>query len=245
MSEEKTNIQVTPTGDKLTIVHRHGEAAAIQNPKAVNILGSIDAPAEYYEKRSANDMIDKNQAYLEVNQKKGSITLYCDPTSPIGGHVTGQILMNPLLDRLDINKYGAVKFTEEDFIMRLKECRSIFDVQSDCLNLVDRIKNMEVNVQQKLEKRDDERANRRVLFEQFADTEIPHSFMLNAPIFINGSDTDPNEIFSVDVKYHYSDGGLKFWLESADLQDIIQRKKETAMGDVVSRFNEEIPIIYI
>lgn len=244
MTEDKENTQINVDfeGDELQITHRHGEAAKVQEPQKVRISGSIEAPLEYYSKRK--DVIDQDAAHLEVKQDSGAIYLYCNPHSPIGAEITGQMKMNPLLQKMHINDFSGHTFTEDAFILLLKQTRSIFDVQGDNFNLVDKIKNIEMRVEKEIDRKDDERGSRKDYFEQVCETDLPDGFMLNTNIFVASKEGTKEELFYVELKYHYKNG-LQFWLESPDLQDIYEERLEKMIGEQILGFNDEIPVVYL
>lgn len=241
-SNERTQVNVNPDGDVLEIVHRHGAAAEIQEPRKVQIDGSIEAPLEYYQKRK--EVIDQDAAHLEVNEHAGSIKLYCNPHSPVGTVVQGSIKMNPLLQMMRINDFSGNTFVESDFIMLLKQTRSIFQDQSESLNLVDKIKNLEMRVEKEIDRKDDERGSRKDIFEQVCETDLPDGFTLQTNIFVASKEGTKEEVFFVELKFHYK-SQLHFWLESPAFQELYDDRVEAMMGEQINGFSEEIPIIYL
>lgn len=241
--ETNEHLNIHAEDGRVEIIHRYGAAAEIQEPEPVIVSGTIDAPAEYYEKRRG--IIDTDKAYLEVNEESGTIILRLDPGSPLGARITGSIKVNPLLELMSINSFDGRTFAEDDFILMLKQTRSLFEDQSDNLNLVDKIKNLEIKVNREIDRKDDERGSKKDYFEQFCEAELPAGFNLFTNVFVSGGfgGVGNKRSFWVDLKYHYK-SQLHFWLESPELQDIKDNTTETLMGDIVNRFEDEIPIIY-
>lgn len=245
MYEDKTHITVTPANDELTITHREGKAAEIVDPQPVTIEGTIHAPAEFFLKRDAADKIDRNKAYLEVSPSAPGMRLYFDPSDPLAPVISGRMKVNPRLAELDINNYGRRKFDESSFIVKLKEARALFEDQTECLRLVDTINNLQIKVEQRLERRDDERANRKVVFDQIAESELPYGFTLRTNVFSGSTNEQGEQSFTVDLKYHYQDGALYFWLESSDLQELMDIETQHSLEMEVSKFDGKIPVIYV
>lgn len=243
-SKEQINLSIEAEDGQVEIVHRYGAAKEIQEPQRVHITGSIESPAEYFEAREDTEHIDKTKAHLEVWKDKGKMSLLVDPSSPIGTKVVGEMKMKPALANMNINNFGQAKYNETDFVLLLKESRPLFDDQKVCMDIVDKVKNIQYKVDQKIERNDDERGSKRELFEQTVESELPDSFQLDTNIFVGSSDEGKNWVFSVDIKYHYKHGGLHFWLESQGLQEI----KDDIMDDILEKqidvFADEIPVIY-
>jgi len=241
-NKEQIHLSIEAKDGVAEIIHRYGSAKEIKEPKSLDISGSIEAPGEYFERR--HDIIDMDKAHLEVWQDKGKIKLDCDPQAPDGNvTVTGKMHVNPLLAAMDINKFGQSKRGEDDFVLMLKESRRLFTDPKVCMNLVDKISNIDYQVGLEIEKNDDERGSKKNYFEQHCNAELPESFDLTTNIFVASKDEIQEHTFQVELKFHYS-GQLYFWLESFQLQEIKDEVMEEMLGDEILKFDGKIPVIY-
>lgn len=241
--QNQTHLNIQAEDGQVEIIHRYGQAPQVQEPKQVSLSGTIEAPSEYFEKREKAGKIDTDKAHLEVDQNAGTIALYCNPHHPMGETIRGKITMNPLLRKMRINDFSGNKFNESDFILLIKETRSLFSEQKEAMNLVDKINNLEMEVNKKIDRSDNERGGRKDFYEQTCEDELPAGFNLSTNIFVGSIDETQEHTFYVEIKYHYG-SQLHFWLESPEMEDIVDTVMEKTLGEEINKFEEKIPVIY-
>lgn len=216
-------------GNELTI--REGKALELQPPNKISLSGDIKTVAAFIAKRNDKlqletagyQWINPDRAIVEVDKEKMQIVLMVDPEDRYGPVVTGSLSQAPELEQFCINKNRL--FNREELIKLIRFNKIWFADPEAHDTLLKAYQAFSATVNATIGKTSDTRGNVDNAYKKTVETNIPQSFMLNIPIF-KGMD---KRKFWVDIAIDSTDASTKFWLESIDLNDIIQVESETIL----------------
>lgn len=210
-------IHVKLEGEQKELSIYTGKALEKQLPKKVHIEGAINAVSEYLNTRTPKPSTD----YVLFSRSKMRIEYVGDEKNPLGTTVIGLLTMNPDLEKLKINDDNTTKGPTE-MSSFLKRHRSFFVDTEECMKICTALNNFNAKVNQELEKADDKRGNYKSVVEKTVTSNVPESFKLRLPIFSG----DKPSVFNVEICFDVSDASVVCWLESADLFDLKNSKRD-------------------
>lgn len=230
---------------KLEIVKRNGKAPDVFEADALTVNSTIEAPYEYYAKRGNVAWFDRNKAYLLVNYSESQIIYETEPIQENKVVVNGRIKINPRIMQLNLSEFGRKRWDETTFVNLIKSLRPYFTDSKNALELISSIKNIKVRVDTIIQKEDNQRGNKGETFKQVADTDLIHSFALELPLFVGGNAEDI--VLPVELYYDYnaSAGGLEFWVESKEYEEIIEPRIKALIDEQVDKFEDALPVLYV
>lgn len=230
---EKLNITVEGDGKTITILE--GKALTPREPKKVSISGSITAPKNYVQIRKANAGTD----HLIFSRSKMFITFNSEETKELGTTITGKLLFNPDLEKFGINKQATLMPKELASLLKLN--RTFFADKEINSVIVTALNNFTATITTELEKTQDTRGNSKQLAEKKVISNTPKNFTLALPIFVG----QPTMKFEVEVCIDTTDAGVKCWLESPELNDLILKNRDSIIDAEVLAIKTicELPII--
>lgn len=232
MEQEKININML--GDEKEITIRHGKALEPVAPVAVNIVGTIDAPGNYWEhfKRSSigRTMINNDLAVILVDLEKGTIRLDVDPSDSEMAVITGKLEPAPETKIFCINQNKL--FTRDELISVLRMNRILFKDRDAHTALINNITKFEAQVRKEIELDNDRRGNSSSTIKKEIKTDIPLEFSLSLPAF-KGQELLS---FFVEICFDITDGGIRFWFESVELKELIDKQREDILNQQIGRF---------
>lgn len=214
---------------------RFGEALPLKEPKAVNIDGTIDAPARWVEKRK--DDIKQADAHIIVDRDHMSITLNIDENSAYSDQITGTLTLSSEMQEFGINTGEYMSCF--DMSDRIKQLRTYFETQQEAMKLVTELRSFKAKIDKELELSDDKRGNQTIMRAQTVESNLPKSFKVNMPIF-KGTE---KRTFEVEVEINPND--LSCTLVSPDAHDIVVQERDSQMDGVLVRIAEAAPNIVI
>lgn len=212
-------------GDQKELSVYTGKALEKQLPRKVSIEGAINAVSEYLKTRTPKATTD----YVLFSRSKMRIEYVGDEKNPLGTSVIGRLSLNPDLETLKINDDNASKGPSE-MSSFLKRHRSFFANPEECMRICTALNNFNAKVNQELEKTDDKRGNYKSVVEKTVTSNVPESFMLRLPVFSG----DKQSLFNVEICFDTSDASVVCWLESADLFDLINSKRDELIDAEIS-----------
>ena len=237
MSEEKIAINIESfQGNELII--REGTALPLTHPKPLKISGRITNAYEYYEHRKSE--INALNSHVLVDYRKFEITIFHNDTSATSEHnISGKLIFNPDLVKFCINE--EKEYTDSQLIKLLRFSRRFFKDTSVFDSIYNALVNFSARVQKDVNKTNDFRGNTlNSLLTSISGHSVPESFILNIPIF---EGFEPQE-FQVKILLQ-DNNGLKFWLESTELFEMIATQSEQIIQTEVNKFDTKIPVFYI
>lgn len=208
-------------------------------PVKVDLMGTIEAPLNWLEKRVGD--IDQHKAHVVVNRDKLQIMLVINEDDPYtNGKIVGELKYSEIFLRLGIN---SDKQWQPEVLSRfLKLNRSLFLDKTENMKVVTALKQIETKVEQAVSRERQENGNVGLSFkQQVANSNIPERFMLKIPVFSGGSYTE----VAVETFVTIDGAQISIALQSAAANDVIEYSKENTIGDVVAKIREIAPDIAI
>lgn len=238
-------------------------------PEAFNIEGIISAPAAWLEKRA--ELIDQNNARVEVQREDGVITLIinerdCHPSlseiadlekNPENGAndydyvimndimkkstVKGTIQFSDVFRKLAINREDAW-FDPQKLAAFFRLNRSIFPTIEDAMALTSQLQHLKAKVDADFEKhKDTYTGSRSEIYHQEVSHNLPKSFYIIIPIY-KGSKAEKYEVeFDVDI----IDGRILLQLKSPAMNDLVQKSLDEIIDRELDRIRTAAPDLVI
>ena len=217
---------------------RTGEALKPQEPRTNSILGVIDTPFRWLQKR--NDVINQKECNVQVDRDGMNIFLSVNEHSHYDDLITGRLLLSEEFKKFGINEGKYITGLELSDLIRMN--RSCFESKTKAMELVTIMRNFKATVTTQIEASDDKKGNTAQLRRQTVEGNQPPSFTLCIPIFKG----QPKQTFTVEIDI--DPDTLQGTLVSPDAQDMIVENRDRLIDDVLSKIADlcpEIPIIEI
>lgn len=218
-----------------SIIFREGQALPLHEPEKVQLLGTIDAPARWLEKRA--DTINQKECYVEVNREKMIISLRTDESSYYGTTVYGKLELSPEYNKFGIN--GGEYITNFEMAELFKMNRAYFENRSVAMKLVTDLQNFKAKVDKEIENSDNKRGDRRILVNQAVQSNLPEAFNLVIPVF-KGCEKQ-----TVHVEVYVNPNDFTCTLVSAQSNELIIETRDTIIDEVLERIRLTCPDIVI
>lgn len=228
---DKISIQLAEGSDSVTL--RAGEAPAVVELRGFSYTGNIKAVGDWVEGKRANSA-EMDLARSTVVVEKESISLTLNEDVPLHKIV----IMGRLKSFADLSAFGINNdktiYTNRSLIRVLKMNRYYFADKEENLLMVSNLSKFKAQVVRELEDSNDLKGNKKVLFEQKVKADLKLSFDLSIPLY-QGED---NKNFKVDINFDVNDGGVEYWLESADLRELQLKERSRIIDREVSRLSD-------
>ena len=223
------NVNVTIKGETLTILE--GKVLDPKPSEKISITGDIKSVSSFLnvrlEQGKGTQEIDKAKAVIIVDKNSRTIELQIDPENFYGACVKGTLEISEELKQFGIN--SLQKFSRQDLVKLIKMNRLFFDNKDKHSETLLAFQKIESSVNYSAKDGSDDRGNKERQFVKNVTTNAPMSFTLNIQIF-KGFPAQP---LSVDICLDIEEGTAKFWLESVQLNELMQ----SSVDDI---FNEEL-----
>ena len=247
MEEEKVvtvNIE-NYTGEKpIEVIVRKGEAAKAvdplpeKEPLKCNLSGTIDAPANWLEKRASE--LDSKAIYAIVDREKLSIGLVVNETDARNKRtIVGKAEMSEVYKDFRINDNDGWEPSKLGQFVRLH--RAFFEESKVATELVAKLKKFSANVQSKLAKEQDRNGSMKVAYEQEVTSNLPTSFKVNIPIFKG----EEKRLIEVEVDHYIQGADCYLQLFSPDALDVVENTTENLLRAEVERLQKAVPDIVV
>ena len=232
----ETIVKDAKNGRDITL--RTGHALELHDPVSLDIVGVIDSPLRWLEKRK--DIIDLKKCHIEVDRAKMAMMLEIDERNELGDMIQGKLTLSEEFKKFGINDGKYMTGLELSDLIRMN--RSCFESKQKAMELVTIMRNFKATVTTQLESSDDKRGNRSALLRQVVEGNQPPSFDLVIPIFKG----QPKQTFTVEIDI--DPDTLQATLVSPDAQDIIAETRDHLIDEVLAQIEAacpEIPVIEI
>ncbi len=222
------------------VIHT-AEAEEIKYPKSVKIIGVINSPAKFFEKRI--DLHKKEKCHLLFDKQVGKITLVVDEQNAESGYeVIGQLTPNPDLGaafKLKVDGRSSGKSAIRDLMDALKFNKYFFVDKEVNAKIVTSLMLFKGKVQTEIESLNNERGDKRELKASKLEHELVEYFMVSMPIYRGMS----AQQFRVDVRCEVaSSGDVIVWLESTELGELNKTALETVIAAELKVFDSIVCI---
>lgn len=208
-------------------------------PVKVDLMGTIEAPLNWLEKRVGD--IDQHKAHVVVNRDKLQIMLVINEDDPYtNGKIVGELKYSEIFLKLGIN---SDKQWQPDVLSRfLKLNRSLFLDKTENMKVVTALKQIETKVEQAVSRERQENGNVGLSFkQQVANSNIPERFTLKIPVFSGGSYTE----VAVETFVTIDGAQISIALQSAAANEVVEDSKANTIGEIVAKIREIAPEIAI
>lgn len=217
---ENLNVKIdSPNGTTLTVLQ--GNVLDTKPPEKILISGDIKTVNSFLGIRlkagAGTQTIDKAKAVIYVDKKKLTIELLLDPENHYGAKVLGTLEKSDELLPFCINQNKT--FSKEELVKLIKFNKIFFDDADKHAEMLLAFQKISSTVNIKSNDSADDRGNKERAFVKEVTTNAPTEFILNIPIF-KGFD---NVRFRVEVCLDVTEGSARFWFESTELHEIMQR----------------------
>ncbi|GAA4328315.1 hypothetical protein [Flaviaesturariibacter amylovorans] len=219
----KTELQINaPAGE---IVIREGVALEPKPPRSIRIAGNITAVSDFLSVRRqsghGHQNVDLSKAIVIVNKKDLTIRLELDPEDAYGAEVVARLEVSDELKQFGINT--TTTFTREALVKLIRFNKVWFDNDADKhASLLASYMAFNAQASTDMQQASDTRGNRTNNLQKTVNTNVPTEFILNIPVF---KGEDP-ERFRVEICLDVTDGGARFWFESVELHELMQRRTD-------------------
>lgn len=242
MSENKINLVVPKdyNGTPIEVVLREGRAFKQIDPKEqkiVNIIGNIDSPYRWLEKRL--DLINQKQSNIIVNRDEKVIELTINETDYYQTSIKGSLKISNEIKVLGINSdkwWEPIKLSHF-----LKMHSSFFDDKSECAELVTSLKRFKAKIHQNIERTREENGSKTDNYSRLVDLDMQNKFTLNIPI-LKGL---PSQKIEVELYAVVNDINVTLSLVSANVNEAIEEYKNKVIDEQLEYIRGIAPDIVI
>lgn len=242
MSENKLNVVVPRdyNGTPIEVVLREGKAPIALDPKEpvpVNIVGTIDSPLRWLEKRVG--LIDQKQANITVNRDNMRISLVDRETDFYNNGIIGVLQLSKEMKEFGINTDNT--WEPNKLSLFIKMHRAFFTDKSQNMQLVSILKNFKAKVNQDIERSKEENGSKVDNYSQVVDSNLPKSFKLNIPLFKGFA----CEEIEVEIYADVDGRDVSLSLVSAGANEAIEEYKNRVIDEQLDAIKEIAPDIVI
>ncbi len=221
-------------GTPIEIIVREGQAIPHYEPKIINISGTIEAPGNFIEKRRG--LHDKDGVNVTFNRSEMRITLTLDEREHFSTTITGKMQTNPDLDNYGINKEKYYTIADLQKFLRMR--RSHFTDRDKNAIIVTNLSKFKASISTELEQMKSNRGEEKQLKETKISTDLAMDFDLELPIFKGGQ----KKKFKVEICFEVRDAAVTVWLESPELQEIMDSDRDNIMDSELKKFSDFVVI---
>jgi len=239
--ENKLNLTVTPTKEGVVTI-LHGDAdPAKREALPIKVSGNITAVSAWVAQQPVKK--EGTQSFVVIDVKEGqaaaTIVFYEDGQSHFGSTITGNLQMDPDLKTIGVN--SKTKYRAEALVEFLKLNRFLFPDRTAHQKLIGQIAKFDADITQKIQEKVNDRGNRGNSFSQTVAADVEPTIELEIPIFKG----EAKAKFLVDIAFNVTDGDVVFWLESAELKELIEKYKKEILDREVKLIQAKgITVVY-
>lgn len=241
MDIDKQNITVAAAPGVSELLIRHGDAAPVIVPKQYTFDGNVSAPFDYLTARNAatdNTHFNPKNAVLQINRKNGNLKLYQNPNDPIADVINGMTVVAPELDEWKFNTEH--RWRASDLAEFLRRNRRHFTDPSRLADMIGELRSMKVTTNGDIQTDDDKRGNKKSLFEQSVQSNIPVSFYVDLPIIAGQKPSRVN----VEIFIEVTGSTVSLMLDSIDVSDLLITERDRLLNEQIDKFKQtNIPIV--
>lgn len=232
---ENENQHIYLDKEQKEVIIRHGEAQVIRDPKIVDIIGVLNAPRTFYEKRKSEHA--KLACHVLYSRSNREIRLILDERAYFNTQILGKLNVAPELREYGIN--GSCSTSTSQDLMKFLRMRSMHFADKDkAKEIVNNLAKFKASVQVEIESADNQRGDLIKKFEQKVKSDIPLDFELEMVIF-KGM---PKKKFKVEIMFAINNATAELWLESPQLNEIMDVMLNKAIDDELKAFKDIVVI---
>jgi hypothetical protein len=246
-SEKKFNINIPEGTSKVEVVVREGSAPKALDPKdpeRINILGVLDSPLKWLEKRvdAKNEeelQINQHRTNIIVDRDKMTITLTVDETDYYQSTIVGKLEFHPKFIEFGINNSKCWEPTKLGQFFKMN--RAFFPDKSKNMELVTALKNFNAKVSQNIDKVKNDNGSFADNFSAEVEANIPGSFSVKLPVFKGNS----AEVMEVEFYASVDGRNVELSLVSPGANELVEEYRDKCIDDVLDGIRTIAPSIVI
>lgn len=208
-----------------------GKAPNPINLSEVCIEGNIDAPSVFYLAHKDKDAYDFAKAIVEYSVENRSIRFRSDPHHPLMISVKGKVSLSAVLEKFHINE--SKMWSRKELLDHVRFHRRFFQAEQ-VDQLIMALHSVKGMTSTDFEGASDHRGNAKALVDRKVHTNLPESFVVHLPLF--GHSSLPSR-FKVNLNIEPISNGVQFWLDSPELEELIQTQSEAIVMAEVAKFD--------
>jgi hypothetical protein len=220
-----------------------GKALELKHPVKLQIDGDINAVTNFLSKRTGEFLgsglqaVESQTTLIIIDEEAMTILLQLEPTNTFGTEIKASLKFTEDFLQWNINK--PHQFTREQLVKLLRFGKRFFDPERH-EEILKAYMALQVSANTEVKSASDTRGNKNNLFNKVVDSQhIPTEFVLNVQVF-KGMAT---ERFRVEICLEVTEGSVRFWFESPELVELIDRRKKEIFADITPHFGN-YPVIY-
>jgi len=234
MSDQKIEVNLSSSDKEHATLHiLEGKLPEPENRKPIFINGNINAPSEFWQKRvkgqlslvsvgenpflaekSTNETnYTSDVCRVEFDHKAQTITLVIDEGSQRQITVNGSFVVNPIFDKLNINKPESPYESQHDLYKAIKFNGFIFKDKNQHSEILHSLKNFSAKVTKNFKDFDDLKGNSNKSIEVLMDGLPTLDFDIYTPIFSGESKVE----LRITVEVSERNGKPIFYLTCLEL----------------------------
>ena len=225
-------VQVFLNGEQKEVVVRTGEAEKIVHPKAINLVGILAAPFQFYEGKKEHCPADK--CHLQIKKDSGEIKLVILDTDPHSTTtITGSLKKDGFFDSWGINT--EERWTVSEFLKHIKMQRTFFAVKDECDQLVDSLQKWNAKVETVIKQHNDNAGNSLSMLERkVSEIGLKTKFNLSIPIFQGYA----KQTFTVEIGFDPKNTQVDLYLFSNELFELEITHRESLIESELLSFKD-------
>lgn len=210
--------------------------------KKVELSGNISAVNDFISKRVSE--INKLKSHVIVNSEAGTIALVVNEDDTHCTTVSGAIARTDAINKWHINGDKVFSASELASHFRLNAMHFASegnrDGQTISTELILKMQNLKVKIESTVEECKNDRGNAKKLFEKNVnDSTVPTKFLLSMPIIKGGAKLP----FTVNICLETNESKVVFWLESAELRQLLFEEQERMLLHEIAKLPTELVVI--
>lgn len=218
-----------------------GTANTPEKPKKLIIIGNFQSVGSFIKSKlaAANSFqeIKAENAIVTCDVEHLTIKLETNPNDVYATEVTGTAEFSDELAQFGVNQNKF--YNREQLIKLFRFNRRFFPNKEENQKLITAYQSFKASVSKEFSVDSDQRGNHNVNSNKVVKTGLPEEFILAIPIFKGGE----TATFPVEICIEENDSGCRFWFESIELAELIEKRKEKLFKEEVKHC-DGLTIIY-
>lgn len=221
---------------QLDVVFRDGKALELHEPVKVQIVGVLNSPARWLEKRPELKQIT-NKCHVTVDREALRIILQINENVYYGTRIEGRLTLTETFKKFHIN--DGHSFTLKELATLFKMNRTFFETKQTAMELVTLLQNFRGKVNKDLEASTDNRGNKKVDFMQVVNSNLPEVFTLRLPIFKGLGAED------IECEVYVDPDDWSCQLISPTANELVEKYRDKAFDEVLDGIEQNMPGVAI
>ncbi len=227
------DLKITAADGLTELVVRKGEAVPVYPPCKVEMVGTLKAPADYLQHKTANSF--PKDAYLKVYNSSGRLELRLDEKNSDGASITGVLKLNPEIELFGINT--DVKWSINEFRQFIQRKSYFFDGREEYTKMLSAMQKFKSEVVKVYQNENANDGNAKLMLEaKVQNVNMVSSFKIKMPIYLGYQDRS----FNVEIGLDVTSSETRLFLYSEELYNLQEDLKKSYIAEQINRFEKSI-----